>query len=256
MSALMDFLNNEYKGKWAQCLGADERDIRPAERELGLTFPPNYRDLVWWLGCLVINNPRADWFGCNVADEWDVVNATKAVRQRAVSFPAGHFVLQMLPDGSCIIVNAAEEVFHFDGTSEAVRICDNLLDWVKLWISGGFAIPEAIPFEPVESESQPEYSVGAQVAAVALMAEESEGTEEVSEPVVEERVSHLDELGGGRVRIADVARDKGRIVDYGCECDGKVVRLTKDEVLGLIDEGRVTNATKLLSRGKWYVKVV
>lgn len=90
--------------------GCTTKQIKEAQKELGITFPDEYMDIVKEYGAISFFG--TEWTGLNVDDYLNVVAVTKQEREMNSAFPADSFVLENQGiDGLLVIVNESGQVF-------------------------------------------------------------------------------------------------------------------------------------------------
>lgn len=90
--------------------GCTTKQIMEAQKELGLTFPDEYVDIIKEYG--TISFYGTEWTGLNVDEYLNVVSVTKQEKEMNNAFPADCFVLENQGiDGLIVIANEAGQVF-------------------------------------------------------------------------------------------------------------------------------------------------
>lgn len=243
---------NSIKGQWAQALGSGDGYIKTAEEELGVTFPKDYKEIVKEFGALTLRCEGeywVEWTGCNVADEYDVVLVTKAVRESAFMMPTDigkAFVLQKFWNNTCILMNEQGEVFYFNGGATAEKVCDGLLAYMDVCMSKPLV---GRPPKKGEAVVPPK-----ETKETKEITETTENTAPVSTATDNDWDDDMDEFSvAGRYTVLSVNKVCNKIVDYECDGENGKCKFTKEQVIALIKSGQITNATTRLSRGKEYV---
>ena len=108
--------------------GCDDKQIKDAQVELGLTFPKDYIDIVKEYGA--ISFWGTEWTGLNVDDYLNVVYVTKKEREMNSSFPSNCFVLENIGiEGELIICNETGEIFSIC-YSKIEKIHDSISEYL------------------------------------------------------------------------------------------------------------------------------
>lgn len=104
------------------------KQIKEAQKELGITFPDEYMDIVKEYGAISFFG--TEWTGLNVDDYLNVVSVTKQEREMNNDFPAGCFVLENQGiDGLIVIANEAGQVFSLK-FSKVEKIYDTISSYL------------------------------------------------------------------------------------------------------------------------------
>lgn len=104
--------------------GCTQEQINEAQKELGITFPPEYIDYVRQFGC--IDFGATEWTGLNIEGRLNTVYATKQEMSVNPDFPKGFFVLENLGiDAKRIVVDADGKVYILQ-YDKLEQICDSI----------------------------------------------------------------------------------------------------------------------------------
>ena len=113
--------------------GCSEDEIKKAEQELGLTFPPEYIAYVHEYGC--IDFFATEWTGLNIEGNCNTVTATKFERELNPNFPDNMFVLENVGiDAKIIAVDEKGMVYLVDHDT-CTKICDTLSEYLERCIA-------------------------------------------------------------------------------------------------------------------------
>ncbi len=112
--------------------GCSEKQIKRAQKALGIVFPSDFIKYVKMFGC--IDFGATEWTGLNIKGRLNTVEATKKERQKNKNFPKGFFVLENLGiDGKKVIVNEKGEVsiIQYDSITP---LCNSIIEYLDLFI--------------------------------------------------------------------------------------------------------------------------
>lgn len=91
---------------------ASAKAISDAEKELGIKFPKEYKDILSNFGNISFG--AHEWTGLNTSNRLNVVYATKKERQLDEDFPKNYFVLEDYNiDTAIAVVNSSGEVYAY-----------------------------------------------------------------------------------------------------------------------------------------------
>ena len=114
--------------------GCKTSQIKAAQKELDLEFPDEFIDYVKEYGAISFYG--TEWTGLNVDGYLNVVEATKAERERDKKFPQDCFVLEnQTIDGLLVLVNTKGAVFSHQCGNKPVLICNSILDYLDKCIN-------------------------------------------------------------------------------------------------------------------------
>lgn len=110
--------------------GCTIKQVRDAQKELGIVFPEEYVDYVRAFGCIDFGS--TEWTGLNIKGRLNTVDATKKEQSVNSSFPQGFFVLEDLGiDARKIIVNEEGKVYLLQ-YEKMKYICDSISEYLDI----------------------------------------------------------------------------------------------------------------------------
>jgi len=113
--------------------GCSLKQLRDAQKELGITFPEEYVDYVRNFGCIDFGS--TEWTGLNIEGRLNTVYATKNEQSVNESFPTGFFVLENLGiDAKLIIVNEVGKVYLLQYEKKEL-ICNSISEYLDICIN-------------------------------------------------------------------------------------------------------------------------
>lgn len=113
--------------------GCTQEQINEAQKELGITFPPEYIDYVRQFGC--IDFGATEWTGLNIEGRLNTVYATKQEMDVNPDFPKGFFVLENLGiDAKKIVVDTDGKVYILQ-YDKLEQICDSISEYLDKCIT-------------------------------------------------------------------------------------------------------------------------
>lgn len=116
--------------------GCKTSQIKAAQKELDLEFPDEFIDYVKEYG--VISFYGTEWTGLNVDGYLNVIEATKAERERDNRFPRDCFVLEnQTIDGLLVLVNTKGAVFSYQCGNKPVLICNSISEYLDICVNRG-----------------------------------------------------------------------------------------------------------------------
>ena len=113
--------------------GCNDNLINKAQKDLGLTFPKEYKEYLLHFGA--VSFYATEWTGLNVNGYLNVVEATKEARSLYKDFPKDCFVIENLNvDGRLVIGNEQGTIFYFQGKN-MIQAYNNLQEYLDSCIA-------------------------------------------------------------------------------------------------------------------------
>lgn len=113
--------------------GCTTRQIKDAQKALGITFPDEYIDYVKEYGAISFYG--TEWMGLNVDGYLNVVEATKQERELNASFPSDCFVIENLGIDGIIAIADEKGIVYSLQHSKKEKICNSITDYLKVCLN-------------------------------------------------------------------------------------------------------------------------
>lgn len=113
--------------------GCTTKQLKEAQKELGIIFPEEFVDYVRSFGAISFYG--TEWTGLNVDSYLNVVNATKKERKINADFPTGCFVLENLAiDGLITVVDEEGRVYSVQYNKKTL-LCNTISEYLDLCVA-------------------------------------------------------------------------------------------------------------------------